>query len=127
MPLDTLPAFGSTPSVRHDPSLDQIERDAAGHFAPLLRADLASLPATPAAMILLVDLTLDLKQASARLIPAEAARAQLRAGETAWSWVVQGVPRSATQRGSLALRLASAAAIAWRQHCQIQRLGLLAA
>ncbi|TDH62682.1 hypothetical protein E2C06_09755 [Dankookia rubra] len=127
MPLDALPAPGF--SRRHlppaVPSLDQAERNAAVHFAPLLRQQLANQPTTDHALILMVKMTADLKDTAVRLIEAGAEAGALTAGETALAWVVQGVPPSEAKRRALAVRLASAAAVAWRQHCQIQRLGFL--
>jgi hypothetical protein len=127
MPLDTLPIPGF--SRRHlspaVPSLDQAERDAAVHFTPLLRQQLANQTTTDHALILVVKMTADLEGTSVRLIDAGSAVDALTAGETALAWVVQGVPHSEARRRALAVRLASAAAVAWRQHCQIQRLGFL--
>ena len=127
MPLDALPIPGF--SHRHlppaVPSLDQAERDASVHFAPLLLQQLASQPTTDDALILAVKLTGDLKDTTVRLIRAGDAAESLTPGEAALAWVVQGVPQSDARRRALATRLASAAAVAWRQHCQIQRLGFL--
>ncbi|WP_165982866.1 hypothetical protein [Dankookia rubra] len=127
MPLDALPipGFSRRHLPRAVPSLDQAERDAAVHFAPLLRQHLANQPTSGHAVTLVVKMTADLKNTSVRLLHAGAAADALTAGETALAWVVQGVPQSEAQRRALAVRLASAAAVAWRQHCQIQRLGFL--
>jgi hypothetical protein len=127
MPLDALPipAFSSRPFSPAVPSLDQAERDASVHFASLLRQQLANQPATDDALILVVKMTTNLKDTSVRLLRSgDAARAMIP-GETALAWVVQGIPQPEARRRALAVRLASAAAVSWRQHCQIQRLGFL--
>jgi hypothetical protein len=127
MPLDALsiPGFSSRRLPSAVPSLDQAERDASVHFTPLLRQQLANQPTTDHALILVVKMTADLKGTSVRLIRAGDAAEAVTSGETALAWVLQGVPQSAARRRALAVRLASAAAVAWRQHCQIQRLGFL--
>ena len=127
MPLDAFSMPGSSnpnfpPAV---PSLDQAERDASIHFAPLLRQQLASQPTTNDAVILVVKMAPDLKDTSARLIRFNETAKSMNPGEAALAWVVQGVPKSEARQRALAIRLASAAAVAWRQHCQIQRLGFL--
>ena len=128
MPLDALP----NPGFRHSSlpalpqNLDQTERDAAVHFVGQLHTCLASLPQTRSTMLLLVRLSTDLKNASARLV-LEDERVSVTSGETSVAWVLQGVPQSAATRRTLAIRLASVAAVTWRQHCQIRRLGFLAA
>ena len=108
--------------------LNQAERDATTHFARLLCADLAERPAadhgTP--LLLLVGLPDNLEDASARLVPAGAAAARPLVGEVAVALVPLGVPGCPAKRKALALRLASAGAAAWRQHRQVERLGLLA-
>ncbi len=111
------------------PGLNQAERDATTHFARLLCADLAGRPETEcgAMLLLLVGLPAELKNATARLVPAEDAAARMAPGEAAVAWVPQGVPRSPARRRALALRLASVGGAAWRQHRQIERLGFLAA
>jgi hypothetical protein len=91
----------------------------------LLRQHLAKQPTTDHALVLVVKITADLKDTSARLIDAGDAAESMTAGEMALAWVVQGIPHSEAKRRALAVRLASAAAVAWRQHCQIQRLGFL--
>ncbi|MFC7475653.1 hypothetical protein ACFQS7_14875 [Dankookia sp. GCM10030260] len=127
MPLDAFPLPGprnrNSPSAL--PSLDQAERDASVHFVPLLRQQLASQPATNGAMILMVKMAADLKGASVRLVRSGDKEDAMAPDETALAWVLHGVPRSEARRHALAIRLASAAAVSWRQHCQIQRLGFL--
>ena len=110
------------------PGLNQAERDATGHFARLLCADLAGRPAADhgAPLLLLVGLPGNLEGASARLVPAEHAAARSASGEVAVALVPLGVPSCPAKRKALALRLASAGAAAWRQHRQVERLGLLA-
>jgi hypothetical protein len=127
MPLDVFPLTGSSnPHLPASlPSLNQAERDAAVHFAQMLRAQLASQPPTSNAMVLLAKMMADLKDTSVRLVRSEDAREIVSPNEVALAWVLQGVPESAANRLALALRLASAAAVLWRQHCQIQRLGFL--
>jgi hypothetical protein len=127
MPLDAASIPGSSnrrlpPAV---PSLDQTERDASVHFTPLLLQQLAHEPLVDQALILIVKMTADLNTTSVRLIRGSDAAETMSPGETALAWVVQGVPKSEAKRRALAVRLASAAAVAWRQHCQIQRLGFL--
>ncbi len=114
--------------ARRTPSLNQAERDATAHFARLFRAELARPPGTErGAMLLLVGLPGELKDATARLVPAADAAARMAPGEVAVAWVLQGVPRCPAERRALALRLASAAGAAWRQHRHLERLGFLAA
>lgn len=129
MPLDF--ASGADPdrfrSPSRPPGLNQAERDATAHFARLLCADLAKRPETECGAMLLVGLPGDLRDATASLVPAQDAAARMARGEVAVARVPRGVPRSPAERRALALRLASAAAAAWRQHRQIERLGLLAA
>lgn len=127
MPLDafSMPRFINPHFPPAVPSLDQAERDASIHFAPLLREQLANQPTTHDAMILVVKMAADLKNTSARLIRFNEPAKSINPGEAALAWVVQGVPKSEARKRALALRLASAAAVAWRQHCQIQRLGFL--
>ncbi len=111
------------------PSLNQAERDATAHFARLLCAHLAERPETErgAMLMLLVGLPAELKDATARLVPAADAAALMAPGETAVAWVPQGVPGCPAKRRALALRLASVGGVAWRKHRQIERLGFLAA
>jgi hypothetical protein len=45
-------------------------------------------------------------------------------GEIAIASVPAGLPSAPVERRALSLRIASAAAGAWRQRCQIERLGL---
>ena len=78
-------------------------------------------------LLLLVGLPGELKDATARLVPAADAAARMAPGEVAVAWVLQGVPRCPAKRSALALRLASAAGAAWRQHRHVERLGFLAA
>lgn len=127
MPLDALPIPGFSrrrlpPAV---PSLDQAERDASVRFTPLLLQQLGNRSMTDHPLILIVRMTADLNTTSVRLIRGSDAAETMSPGETALAWVVQGVPNSEAKRRALAVRLASAAAVAWRQHCQIQRLGFL--
>jgi hypothetical protein len=50
-------------------TISQTERDAAAHFAQLLRDHLTNMPETNCVMLLVVSLSADLRGASARLIP----------------------------------------------------------
>lgn len=133
MPFDVASSAGSDRlrSPSRPPSLNQAERDATAHFARLLCADLAKPPGTErgAMLLLLVGLPGELKDATARLVPAEDAAARMATGEVevAVAWVLQGVPRCPAKRKALALRLASAGGAAWRQHRHVERLGFLAA
>jgi hypothetical protein len=106
--------------------LGQTERAAAAHFANLLRQDMAILAATDRPVLLVVNMSADLAQSSARLMPAGDADAMMAAGETAIAWSLLGVPAQPAKRRSLALRLASVAASTWRHRRQIERLGLVA-
>ena len=131
MPLDLVSGAASDrlrPAPRM-PSLNQAERDATAHFARLFRAELARPPETErgAMLLLLVGSPGELEDATARLVHAEDAAARMVPGEAAVAWVLQGVPRCPAERRALALRLASAAGAAWRQHRHLERLGFLAA
>ena len=128
MPLDAFSVQTDSPPrfAPPVPNLSQTEREAAAHFAQLLRTDLASMPDMECSMVLVVDLSADLECASARLIPHEGAAASMASNETAIAAVLQGVPRPWAKRRALALRLASVAAATWRQRRQIERLGLIA-
>ena len=130
MPFDVV--SGSVPDrlrpASRMPGLNQAERETTAHFARLLRAELARPPGTEGgAMLLLVGLPAELRDATARLVPAADAAASIAPGEVAVAWVLQGVPRCPGRRKVLALRLASAGGAAWRQHRHVERLGLLAA
>ena len=129
MPLDAISLPGSSNRYISDavPSLDQAERNASVHFARLLFAQLASQPATNGAMVLLVKMTMDLEGTSVRLVHSGGVARTMNSGETALAWILQGVPNPAAKRRALVVRLASVAAGAWRQHCQIHRLGFLSA
>ena len=131
MPLDAVaapPAPGHARSPLPAASLDRAEREAAAHFAQQLRADLARRPPEAnRSMLLLISLAPDLEDASVRLVPSGEARAVMTSDEMALVWVLQGVPRSGAGRRALVARLTAAAAVTWRQHCQIQRLGFLLA
>jgi hypothetical protein len=127
MPLDAT-SVQTVGQSRFSPvsDLSQTEREAAAHFAQLLRANLANMPETVCAMLLVVGLPTQLESASARLIPEADAAASMTSNETAIAAVLQGVPRPWAKRRALALRLASVAAATWRQRRQIERLGLIA-
>lgn len=129
MPLDAASTEAISPSHAFPqmPNLGRTEREAAAHFARLLRMDLAEMPGMDCAMLLVVRLSAELDDASARLVPEAGAAAAMAPGETAIAWVLQGVPRPWAKRHALALRLASVAAATWRQRRQIERLGLVAA
>jgi hypothetical protein len=106
--------------------LGQTERAAAAHFADMLRTEMACLAATDRPVLLVVNMSADLSQASARLMPVGDADAMMADGETAIAWSLLGVPAQPAKRRSLALRLASVAASTWRHRRQIERLGLVA-
>ena len=129
MPFDVV--SGSVPDrlrpASRMPGLNQAEREATAHFARLLRAELARAPGTEGGAMLLVGLPAELRDATARLVPAADAAASIAPGEVAVAWVLQGVPRCPGRRKVLALRLASAGGAAWRQRRHVERLGLLAA
>lgn len=112
------------PGRSHD--LGQTERAAAAHFAQLLRLEMSNLPATDRPVVLVMDMSADLAQASARLVPTGAADATMVAGETAIAWSLAGIPAQPEKRRSLAIRLASVAASTWRHRRQVERLGLVA-
>ena len=74
--------------------------------------------------LLLLKLGEALEDCAIRLAPQGTAP---EPGETALALVPEGWPRGYAGRQALAVRLASVAAVAWRQHRQIRRLGFLAA
>jgi hypothetical protein len=78
-------------------------------------------------MVVLARLSGSLAEAHFRLAPQDALEAIPHPGEMAVACLPTGLPDSAMERRALTVRLSSAAAGAWRQRCQIQRLGLLAA
>lgn len=106
--------------------LVQTERAATAHFAPMLRQGMINLAATDRPVLLVVNMSSDLAQASARLIPIGAADAMMADGETAIAWSLAGVPTQQAKRRSLALRLASVAASTWRHRRLVERLDLVA-
>lgn len=108
------------------PDLGETERAAAAHFAHMLKQEMANLAATDRPVLLVVNMSADLNQASARLVPVGGADATMAAGETAIAWSLLGVPTQPAKRRSLAIRLASVAAATWRHRRQIERLGLVA-
>jgi hypothetical protein len=128
MPLDTVGSFDHRPArPSQAPCLDLAERQAAAHFGPRLKAALAEMPESDRPLVVLARLSSTLASTRFRL----AARGELDAiplpGEMAVACLPSGLPRSLAERRAVTVRLASAAAGAWRQRCQIQRLGLLAA
>jgi hypothetical protein len=128
MPLDSTgsgPPHPARPS--QTPCLDLAERQAAAQFGPWLSSALAELPATGRPLVVLARLSASLAEARFRLAPQGGLEAIPLPGETALACLPSGLPDPAVERRALAVRLASAAAGAWRQRCQIQRLGLLAA
>ena len=107
--------------------LDFAERQAAAQFGPSLKSALAAMPATGQPLVVLAHLSTTLEDACFRLAPQGGSEATPRRGEVALACLPTGLPASAMERRALTVRLASAAAGAWRQRCQFQRLGLLMA
>jgi hypothetical protein len=128
MQIDAAPPTSKSVAarLRRPPDLGQTERAAAAHFAQMLRQEMAGLARTDRPVLLVVRMSADLAQASARLIPVGDAAGSMEAGETAIAWALLGVPEHPARRRSLALRLASVAASTWRHRRQIERLGLVA-
>lgn len=126
MPLDT----AVTESVRtrpfQAPCLNDAERQAAACFGPKLWAALAHLPGTHAPTVVIAHLSDGVAMADFRFAVAGSDEAMPWRGETTLAHLHAGLPDSVAERRALAVRLASAAAGAWRQHCHLQRLGLLA-
>jgi hypothetical protein len=128
MPLDSTGSGQPIPArPSQTPCLDLAERQAAAQFGPCLKGALAEMPATSQPLVVLAQLSATLEQASFRLVPQGALEAIPLPGEMAVACLPTGLPDSAMERRAITVRLASAAAGAWRQRCQIQRLGLLAA
>ncbi|MBV1797599.1 hypothetical protein [Siccirubricoccus sp. G192] len=128
MPLDTAGSFDPRPARPSQvPCLDLAERQAAANFGPQLKAALAEMPESDRPLVVLARLSSTLAGTRFRLAAQGESEAIPLPGEMAVACLPSGLPRSTAERRAVTVRLASAAAGAWRQRCQIQRLGLLAA
>ena len=124
MPLDSV-TFGTyRPRPSQMPCLDDAERQAAACFGPRLQATLAATPPISLPLVVLVDLSEGLAGANFRLAPQGQDSAVPGFREMVVARVPAGLPTAPGERRALSLRIASAAAGAWRQRCQIERLGL---
>jgi hypothetical protein len=126
MPLDAASLYSPRPRPPQTPCLNEAERQAAALFGPRLLAVLADLPPISLPVVVLARLSAGIAEADFRLAPEGSVEAIPRPGEVAVACLPTGVPEPAVDRRALAIRLASAAAGAWRQQCQLRRLGLLA-
>lgn len=126
MPLDTVSLHTHRPRPSQGPCLDLAERQAAQQFGPQLRAALDAMPACGHPMVALMRLATDLADARFRLAPRGDTEAIPLPDEVVVGCLPTGLPMAPAERRTLAVRLASAAAGAWRLRCQIRRLGLIA-
>ena len=123
MPLDATSFTYNRPHPTQTPCLDDAERQAAACFGPQLQAILAETPTIEPPFVAIAHLSAGVAGASFRLAAQGHEEAIPRVGEVVVAWVPAGRPSSPMERRALSLRIASAAAGAWRQRCQIERLG----
>jgi hypothetical protein len=126
MPLDVTNMHDHRPGQSRTLCLNESERQAAASFGPRLWAVLAEAPACGRPLVVLASLSAGIAGAQFRLALHGGAEAAPRPGEMTVARLAMGLPHSPAERRALTVRIASAAAGAWRQRCQIQRLGLLA-
>lgn len=126
MPLDATTFHQHRPHPAHPPCLDEAERRAAACFGPQLQAALAATPPAGLPLTILASLSDGVTGAHFRVAVQGRAEAAARCGEVVVACVPADLPATLPDLRVLALRIASAAAGAWRQRCQIERLGLCA-
>ncbi|MBL6082717.1 hypothetical protein JMJ56_32690 [Belnapia sp. T18] len=126
MPLDATTFSQHRPRPQQTPCLDEAERHAAACFGPRLHAALAATPPTGLALTVLACMSQGVAGAHFRIVVQGLEQATPRHGEVVVASVPAGLPKALPDLRVLALRIASAAAGAWRQRCQIERLGLIA-
>jgi hypothetical protein len=126
MPLDAINVYDHRPGQARTQCLNDSERQAAAAFGPRLWAVLADVPSRGGPLVVLGSLSAGIAGAQFRLAPQGCAEAAPHPHEMAVARLAMGLPDSPAERRALTARIASAAAGAWRQRCQLQRLGLLA-
>ena len=120
MPLDaTVHHDQPAPSPR-PATLDRAEREAAALFGPRLREALAAAPQDGRPLVVLARFGAGPEQAEFRL----ARTAARHPGEAVVAALPGGPPQAGARQRAAAARLTAAAAGAWRQRCQLRRLGL---